>query len=158
VPLNAGVLIIGSLFWDPDPVRVAWRDARLAMDSAETVTVPIRYGRLSSSRGKSYTMVFSRLCQPGQAKLLPCVQMISSLQDLIREAECLWKAEQPGSKSQSDRGKLGLRRAAVQSKAKNSRGVFKRMGTTFSPRAQLWECIAKPGGRHPREQRRIAAD
>jgi hypothetical protein len=99
VPLTAGVLIIGSLLWDSDPVRKAWRDGRLLMNSAETVTAPIRYGRLSSSRGNSYTMVFSRLCQAGQAKLVTCSHTISSLHDLIAEAEYLWKAEQPRAKA-----------------------------------------------------------
>jgi hypothetical protein len=95
VPFTAGVLIIGSLLWDPDPVRESWRNERLLMNSAETVTVPIRYGRLSSSRGNSYTMVFSRMCPAGHAKLIRCSHTISTLQDLITEAEWLWKAEQP---------------------------------------------------------------
>jgi hypothetical protein len=98
VPLNPGILIIGSLLWDDDPVREAWRDTRLAMNSTETVTAPIRYGRLSSSRGNSYTMVFSRLCPAGQAKLAPCSHTISMVEDLIDAAECLWKAEQPDAK------------------------------------------------------------
>lgn len=101
MPLNAGVLIIGSLFWDSENERPAWRDARLKMASAQTVTAPIRYGRLSGTRGNSYTMVFSRLCPPGQAKLVPCSHAISTMQDLISEAECLWKAEQPDA--QADR-------------------------------------------------------
>jgi hypothetical protein len=95
VRLTAGVLIIGSLVWDSEKGRSAWRDKRLNMAEAQTVTAPIRYGRLSESRGHSYTMVLSRLCPVGQAKLVPCSHTISSLQDLIVEAECLWKAEQP---------------------------------------------------------------
>jgi hypothetical protein len=97
VPLKAGVLIIGSLLWDDDPVRKAWRNTRLVMNSAESVTAPIRYGRLSSSRGNSYTMVFSRLCPAGQAKLVSCSHTISSAKDLIAETQHLWKAEQPGA-------------------------------------------------------------
>jgi len=46
--LTAGVLIVGSLWWDLDPVREAWRNARLQMNLAEKVTSPIRYGRPSS--------------------------------------------------------------------------------------------------------------
>ena len=38
VPLTAGVLIIGSLLWDLDPVREAWRNARLVMNSVKKVT------------------------------------------------------------------------------------------------------------------------
>jgi hypothetical protein len=99
VPLSAGVLIIGSLLWDPDPVREAWRNGRLLMCSAQNATSPIRYGRLSGSRGNSYTMVFSRLCAAGQAKLIRCSHSISTLQDLIAEAEHLWKAEQLRAKA-----------------------------------------------------------
>jgi hypothetical protein len=91
MPLNVGVLIVGSLWWDKD--RQAWRDARLDMNSAQTVTAPIRYGRLSSSRGNTYTMVFSRLCGSGRAKLVSCSHSISSFEELNAEAEHLWKAE-----------------------------------------------------------------
>lgn len=99
MPLTAGVLIIGSLLWDLEKGRPAWRSARLNMAKAQNVTAPIRYGRLSESRGNSYSMVFSRLCPLGQAILVPCSRDISCVQDLIAEAECLWKAEQPGAKS-----------------------------------------------------------
>src|SRR6266446_1938991 len=75
VPLTAGVLIIAS---------------------AQAVTAPIRYGRLSGKkRGHTYTMVFSRLCSIGQAKVVRCSNTVSSTADLIEEAEHLWKAEQP---------------------------------------------------------------
>jgi len=42
-------------------------------------------------------MVFSRLCKSGQAMLLRCTRTISTLEDLLAEAEALWKAEQPGA-------------------------------------------------------------
>ena len=107
MPLSAGVLIIGSLLWDTEKGRPAWRNARLDMAKAQPVTAPIRYGRLSESRGNSYTMVFSRLCPPGQAILVPCLCGISSAQDLVAEAECLWKAEQPGAKPHRIAAKWG---------------------------------------------------
>jgi hypothetical protein len=97
MPLNVGVLIIGSLLWDKG--RQAWRDARLDMNSVQTVTAPIRYGRLSSSRGHTHTMVFSRLCKSGRAKLVSCSHKISSFKDLNAEAEHLWKAEYRNAKS-----------------------------------------------------------
>lgn len=100
--LSVGILIIGSLLWDER--RQAWRNARLDMASIDTVTAPIRYGRLSSSRGNTYTMVFSRLCKPGQAKLVHCSHTVSSPEDLIAEAEYLWKAEQPGA----DAGRIAV--------------------------------------------------
>lgn len=99
MPLTAGVLIIGSLLWDSDKERPAWRAARLNVAAAQTVTAPIRYGRLSKSRGNSYTMVFSRMCPAGQARLVPCSHTISTIQDLIAEAEQLWRAEQPRAKA-----------------------------------------------------------
>ncbi len=97
VPLNAGILIIGSLLWDSKKGRPAWREARLDKSSAQAVSAPIRYGRLSESRGDTYTMVFSRLCEAGRAKVLRCTHAISTPEDLIVEAEALWKAEQPGA-------------------------------------------------------------
>jgi hypothetical protein len=96
VPLNVGILIIGSLLWDLEDNRPAWRDARLDIASAEAVTAPIRYGRLSGKkRGRTYTMVFSRFCQIGQGKVVRCSHTVSSAVDLIAEAERLWKAEEP---------------------------------------------------------------
>jgi hypothetical protein len=90
--LSVGVLIIGSLLWDEK--RQAWRTARLDMTTVQTVTAPIRYGRLSSSRGNTYTMVFSRLCETGHAKAIGCSRGVSRAAELIAEAEALWRAEQ----------------------------------------------------------------
>jgi len=110
VPLTAGILIIGSLLWDEE--RQTWRGARLDMGSAETVTAPIRYGRLSGwRRGRTYTMVFSRLCEAGQARVVRCSHIISSADELIEEAEHLWKAEQPNAEAgriAADWGCVGL--------------------------------------------------
>ena len=95
MPLNGGVLIIGSLLWDDDPVREAWRRERLAMDSTVTVTAPIRYGRRSGvRRGRTYTMVFSRSAQAGRARVVRCSRAITSGGDLIAEALRLWEAEE----------------------------------------------------------------
>ncbi len=107
VPLNCGILIIGSLLWDAQKGRPAWRSERLDLARAQTVTAPIRYGRLSGSRGNSYTMVFSRLCPVGRAKLIPCSHTILSAADLIAEAEWLWKAEQPDAKPHRIAAKWG---------------------------------------------------
>jgi hypothetical protein len=95
MPLNAGVLIIGSLLWDDDPAREVWRRERLAMDSTITVTAPIRYGRRSGvRRGRTYTMVFSRSAQAGRVKVVRCSRAITSCDDLIAEALRLWEAEE----------------------------------------------------------------
>lgn len=62
------------------------------------ILVPIRYGRLSSSRGNTYTMVFSQLCKRknyglGVAKVVACKNETNSIGDLIEEAKLLWAAE-----------------------------------------------------------------
>src|SRR5438046_1226310 len=44
-------------------------------------------------------MVFSRLCETGQAKVVRCSNTVSSAEDLIMQAEHLWKAEQPSAKA-----------------------------------------------------------
>jgi hypothetical protein len=56
-PLSIGVLTIGSLYWDER--RKAWRDSRLNLGDSWNVPMRIRYGRLSTGRDNSYTMVFS---------------------------------------------------------------------------------------------------
>lgn len=91
MPLSIGILIIGSLKWDLG--RASWRENRLRMNGALPVTAPIRYGRKSTSRGGTYTMVFSRGCPAGQAIVAPCASAVSSTEDLVAEAEHLWAAE-----------------------------------------------------------------
>ena len=100
MPLNAGILIIGSLLWDLEWGRPAWRESRLDIASTQTVTAPIRYGRLSGKRrGHTYTMVFSRSAGPGHAVVVRCKRDVSTGADLVAEAEALWKAEQPDAAS-----------------------------------------------------------
>jgi hypothetical protein len=94
VTLKAGILIIGSLYWDRKPHREAWRRANLDMENEFSVTAPIRYGRRSSARGNTFTMVFSLRCAPGVAKVLPCKKPVASVGDLVTEAKALWAAEQ----------------------------------------------------------------
>lgn len=98
MPLNVAVLMIGALYWDESPNRVNWRNRRLRMDDEYTVQVPTRYGRLSVSRGNTYTMVFSRLCLRkshglGTGKVIPFDRPIDTAEQLIREARLLWAAE-----------------------------------------------------------------
>lgn len=90
--VHIGVLIIGSLYWDDAKRRPALRRERLDFERKEQVRVPIRYGRLSSTRGKTYTMVISSgLAEEnfGTAIAVPCTSA-----DLFTEAEQLWAAEQ----------------------------------------------------------------
>src|SRR5229473_3279974 len=94
-----GVLAVGSLYWDGNPSRNAWRDARLERSAEFQVNVPIRYGRKSESRGDTYTMVYSRSCALGQAKAIRCRNVLSSIDDLVFEAEQLWTAERSALRS-----------------------------------------------------------
>ena len=99
--IRVGVLIIGSLCWDDKNTREEWRRKRLVdLADRKHVRAPIRYGRLSRSRGCSYTMVFSKqLDDPsmpdkyGWAFAVPCKAPVNSVDDLVAEARHLWHAE-----------------------------------------------------------------
>jgi hypothetical protein len=99
--LRIGILIVGSLIWDPELGRLRWRAKRLLTEESLAVSVPIRYGRLSEKRNWTYTMVFSRLCMRadhgmGTGKAVPCRQRVLTVGDLVSEAEKLWLAECKG--------------------------------------------------------------
>ena len=89
--MRVGILIIGSLYWDHDQPRPAWRRERLCVAERERVVAPIRYGRKSKRRANTYTMVFSPSLgddEQGTALAIPC-----KAQDLVEEAKWLWAAE-----------------------------------------------------------------
>ncbi|MBX2933857.1 MAG: hypothetical protein KF825_06405 [Ferruginibacter sp.] len=60
--LSGGVLVIGSLIWEKSEVRNAWRRESLDLKQHQLISLPIRYGRISSTRNCTYTMVFSSEC------------------------------------------------------------------------------------------------
>jgi len=60
-------------------------------DRDHSVRAPIRYGR--GSKNGTYTMVFGCVPRLGQARVVPCKNSVTSLQELIVEAEWLWSAE-----------------------------------------------------------------
>jgi len=96
--MHGGVLAIGSLYWCNHPSRVAWRSSHLSQAHECSVSVPIRYGRKSDSRGNTYTMVFSLLCLRrshglGVAKAIPLQTDVTTSAQLINEAESMWAAE-----------------------------------------------------------------
>jgi len=91
--LRTGILIAGSLYWSDRRHRVLWRRDHLREGSEIPVSVPIRYGRQSSTG--SYTMVFAPGCPLGQAKILECLQGNDTIGDIIRQAQGLWLAESP---------------------------------------------------------------
>ena len=92
--MKIGVLMVGSLYWAP--ARKEWRRTRLVEDAAVRVRAPIRYGRRSSKRGYTYTMVFSAGLDKsrfGQAIVVPCRKRATDVKLLIDEARRLWAAE-----------------------------------------------------------------
>ena len=94
--MKIGVLMIGSLYWCEAREREDWRRTRLNGTSPLHVRAPIRYGRRSSSRGYTYTMVFSAGLEKdkfGAAIVLPCRQPATTVDDLLEEARHLWAAE-----------------------------------------------------------------
>lgn len=107
-------MIVGSLFWDDgeDNIRKNWREDRLSISEAIDVAAPIRYGRKSSLRGDTYTMVLSMKAQLGRAKVIPCIKPINDFSDLIEEAVQLWQAESQlvsGSAVSDSWGCVGLK-------------------------------------------------
>lgn len=97
--MRCGILLIGSLLWEggAECRRVDWREARLDIHRCVSVRVPIYYGRQSRSRGDTYTMTFSRGKPTGQAMLIACTAEIKTIENLIAEANALWKAEAPNA-------------------------------------------------------------
>jgi hypothetical protein len=100
--MRLGILIIGSLYWDRSSARCRWRETRLGSnDDRKLVRVPIRYGRKSSSRGNTFTMVFSQSCstpeREGTALVLPVRADCCNPDQFVEEALHLWAAERNSS-------------------------------------------------------------
>ena len=70
-------------------------------DGADSLRTSVR-----EARGNTYTMVFSRRCEPVRRKCL-LLRTVSTPADLITEAEALWEAEQPQADTRSNRGRWG---------------------------------------------------
>lgn len=95
--MRIGLLIIGSLYWDPSPVRCRWRHFRFGCSGVRRVKVPIRYGRRSKKRGNTYTMVFAMSCSTpdrlGSGVVVPARAECCHFTHLLEEASHLWAAE-----------------------------------------------------------------
>lgn len=95
--MRIGILIVGSLYWDGSTIRCQWRRDRLGCSGRRTVRVPIRYGRRSTSRGNTFTMVFARSCSSsdrlGTGLVLSARAECCEPAQLVEEAEYLWAAE-----------------------------------------------------------------
>ena len=101
---NGGVIIIGSLLWENTPKRHKWRQVYLEpADKAVTVGIRIRYGRQSSTRSETFTMIISQhlTTEVGQALILPFKEPIRNSRQLesqafaLAAAEGLWTDEGP---------------------------------------------------------------
>ncbi|HRO45942.1 hypothetical protein [Agriterribacter sp.] len=99
--LIGGVIIIGSLIWEDhielekkgeNFIRRDWRNQNLKAERT-LVPVPIRYGRKSSTRKETYSMVFDNDHELGQGLILEFQQPISSFEDLEKQAIALAIAE-----------------------------------------------------------------
>jgi hypothetical protein len=94
--IKIGVIIIGSLLWDDSAKRESWR-ANLDLRRKIPVAMPIRYGRLSSSRKETYSMVFSHDAdhpkQLGRGYVVPYKSNVQSEQDFIDRILSLSDAE-----------------------------------------------------------------
>lgn len=100
--LKGGILIIGSLFWDPNQndkidFRKNWRRKRLLLSKKIHIQAPIRYGR-RSGKMKNLTMVFSKDCEVenklGTAYIVPIRnEVIKSFKGIENQARFLSEAE-----------------------------------------------------------------
>lgn len=113
--LHGGVLVVGSLLWDHDATRDRWRKEWLSLDKAKLVRAPIRYGRMSKSRGCTYTMVFSDLCRRqsyagGVAVAVPLNRPVPDTAALLSAAHALWGAE---AKSQNTKKQVAASWGAI---------------------------------------------
>ncbi|RTL36704.1 MAG: hypothetical protein EKK48_26085 [Candidatus Melainabacteria bacterium] len=68
------------------------------MEETIAVQVPIAYGRRSKTRGNTYSSIVfdTAINMMGQALVVPCVNQVRHLRDLILEATHLWTAELNG--------------------------------------------------------------
>lgn len=92
--MRCGIIILGSLLWDSKTTgRDEWRASRIDVSARVQVQMPIYYGRKSSTRGSTYTMTFRDNKSAGRAWVVPCIARIKTIENLIGEANALWRAE-----------------------------------------------------------------
>jgi len=111
--LRGGVIIIGSLLWDIKTNRQKWREDDLCYKNEFQVYLPIRYGRYSTTRKNTYTMVFSNKCYSrryglGIGWVLPIRAKTNSFNDLRVEAEKMGKVEGFNDGLSNDWGSVAL--------------------------------------------------
>jgi hypothetical protein len=99
--MRGAILIIGSLLWDEQDGRPAWRDSRLWPDGSQLVRAPINYERRSQKRGDTFTMTFTPDAPLGQGVLQTCAEPALNFEGFLTEAQELWRAEHPTAKTES---------------------------------------------------------
>ncbi len=97
--MKCGILMIGSLLWEATPGRQKWRKERLDLSRSVAVRIPIHYGRRSSTRSDTFTMVLQSDGAEGIGILAPCRGDVDTVQELVAEAQALWAAEAPKAAS-----------------------------------------------------------
>ena len=100
--MKGAVLIIGSLLWETElnslnktqgKLREEWR-RNLDLENKIFVKAPIRYGKRSSTRKCTYTMVFSNsVASSGTAVIIPYKKATNDFNELKEQAIALSKAE-----------------------------------------------------------------
>jgi hypothetical protein len=110
--MKGAVLLIGSLLWEDKTnslnksqgkLRSDWRK-ELDLENKIAVKLPIRYGRKSSSRKNTYTMIFSKSVQTyGTAFIIPYIQDTKYFEDVKFQALRFSEAEGISSKEHPNR-------------------------------------------------------
>lgn len=92
---KGGVLIVGSLIWDDSPVRVKWRKLCLNTEKSKFTRVKIRYGRRSTTRKDTYSIIISNHpdTEIGQGIIIPFKNEIRNFRQLEKQAFALSCAE-----------------------------------------------------------------
>jgi hypothetical protein len=93
---KGGVVIIGSLLWESTVRRYSWRSLYLRDITSKTpVAVKIRYGRPSTSRKDTYSMIFSNhpSTKFGQGFIVGFKDSIKSFRALEKQAVAMASAE-----------------------------------------------------------------
>lgn len=85
--------MIGSLLWDQAEHRTDWRKS-LRLEDKIPVAAPIRYGRVSTTRSNTFTMVFSNdLVENGKAWFVPYRLSVENFAELRDQALAMAVAE-----------------------------------------------------------------
>src|SRR5688572_9951411 len=97
--LSVGVIIIGSLAWDPSETRTSWRK-ELNLKEAIRLPLPIRYGRKSSEDGDrkgTYSMVFSNNltteAKLGKGLVVPLLAPVKTEKEFKCQVDFMARAE-----------------------------------------------------------------